>query len=105
MKEPYTEELATRGDPESCAVHGNVHCEALTGAHTGEVLSCEMPDIGSADAVPHTRKATSVTALSRAVAGLLAVRDPLHVGKLHAREPGDPAVPQAGRGAWLAAPR
>jgi hypothetical protein len=36
MKEPYGKGLATRPDPESCAGHGNMAGEALTGAHARE---------------------------------------------------------------------
>src|SRR5262247_3528018 len=36
------------------------------------------------------RKATSLAALSRAVGGPRAVREPWHVRNLHAREPGEP---------------
>lgn len=35
MEEPYTEELATHGDPESCVAVGNGGGEALTGARAG----------------------------------------------------------------------
>ncbi len=38
----------------------------------------------------HERKATSLAALSQAVSGPRAVREPGHVRKLHAREPGGP---------------
>jgi hypothetical protein len=42
---------------------------------------------------PNMRKATSQAAsYARAVGGPRAVREPLHVGSLHAREPGDPTV-------------
>ena len=39
MKEPHIEGLATHDDPESCAVVRKDGGEALTGAHTGWVLS------------------------------------------------------------------
>ena len=41
MKESYTECLASHGDPESCADARKDAGEALTGAHTGGVLSRE----------------------------------------------------------------
>ena len=42
---------------------------------------------------PNERKATSQTAPDpRAVGGPRAVREPLHAGSLHAREPGDPTL-------------
>ena len=40
MKEPYGKGLATRPGPESCAGHGNMAGEALTGVHAGQPLSC-----------------------------------------------------------------
>lgn len=42
MKEPYTEDIASHGGPESCACHREVGGEALTGVHIGRVLSCEI---------------------------------------------------------------
>lgn len=42
MREPYTEGVATHGDPESCVVDREVWGEALTGACTGAVLSREI---------------------------------------------------------------
>ena len=51
MKESYTEGLATRGDPESCACVRKGMGEALTGAHTGRVLSRVITDVLGADAV------------------------------------------------------
>jgi hypothetical protein len=41
MKEPYGKGLATRPGPESCARHGNMAGEALTGAHAGQRLRGE----------------------------------------------------------------
>jgi hypothetical protein len=38
MKEPYGKGLATRPGPESCAGHGNMTGEALTGVHAGQPL-------------------------------------------------------------------
>jgi RNA-directed DNA polymerase len=59
MKESYTEGLAHHGDPESCAGTRKGAGEALTGAHTGGVLSRETTHNQGADAVvqrgrPHT---------------------------------------------------
>ena len=41
MKESYRKGLASHPDPESCAEGGNTVGEALTGAHTGQLLSSE----------------------------------------------------------------
>ena len=42
MKEPYKKGVAIHLDPESCAGARKGMGEALTGAHTGQVLSSEM---------------------------------------------------------------
>ena len=67
MKESHREGLASHPDPESCAGGGNTSGEALTGAHTGQLLSSESTS-------PACRptglqgKATSVSPLVREVA-------------------------------------
>jgi group II intron reverse transcriptase/maturase len=61
MKEPYTEGLASHGDPESCAGAREGAGEALTGAHTGGVLSRETnKDLGADDVVLIGRQHTRV---------------------------------------------
>ena len=42
MKESYREGLANHPDPESCVASREAAIEALTGAHAGRVLSCEI---------------------------------------------------------------
>lgn len=51
MKESHVEGLASHGDPESCASNREGAGEALTGAHTGRVLSRENRQSQGADAV------------------------------------------------------
>jgi hypothetical protein len=51
MKESHTEGLATHGDPESCACGRKEMGEALTGVHTGRVLSRVITFVPGADAV------------------------------------------------------
>jgi len=64
MKEPYTEGLASHGDPESCAGTRKGAGEALTGAHMGGVLSRETNPIRGRRC--HTnRMATYLCALGR----------------------------------------
>ena len=46
MKEPYTEELATHGGPESCVGVREGIGEALTGARVGEVSTREIIPLG-----------------------------------------------------------
>ena len=42
MKESHRKGIATHPDPESCMVGREAAIEALTGAHAGGVLSCEI---------------------------------------------------------------
>ena len=42
MKEPHRKGVANHPDPESCASHGNMAGEALTGAHAGQPSSSEI---------------------------------------------------------------
>ena len=101
MEELCAEGLATHGDPESCVASRKGRGEALTGARAGRAIEPRNTRFG----VPTLfmkRKATPLAALSRAVRGPRAVRDPGHVRNLHAREPGEPvsarlAVCRAGR--------
>jgi hypothetical protein len=51
MKESHIEGLATHGGPESCACDREVMGEALTGVHTGRVLSRVITFTLGADAV------------------------------------------------------
>jgi hypothetical protein len=46
MKESYRKDLASHPGPESCAGIGNDAREVLTGAHVGQVLSCEINRLG-----------------------------------------------------------
>ena len=51
MKESYRKGVANRPDPESCVASRKATIEALTGAHAGWVLSCEIMRDQSADVV------------------------------------------------------
>src|SRR5467141_2106098 len=42
MKESHRKGVATHPDPESCVASRETAIEALTGAHVGRVLSCEI---------------------------------------------------------------
>jgi hypothetical protein len=90
MKESHGKGLAHHPDPESCMARREAAIEALTGAHAGRVLSCEIPIASRVPTVSNRRKAISRVALWRAARGLCAVRGPEHVWNLHAREPGAP---------------
>jgi hypothetical protein len=51
MKESYRNGLTSHPDPESCVVRREAAIEALTGAHVGRALSCEIKHIQGADGV------------------------------------------------------
>jgi hypothetical protein len=96
MQESYRKGLASHPGPESCVGGRKSAGEALTGAHAGQPLSCEIKYSG----VPtpsSERKATPQVALWQAADGPHAVGDPAHAWKLLAREPGDPT---STRGGW-----
>ena len=42
MKESHRKGIANHPDPESCVASRKAGIEALTGAHAGRVLSCEI---------------------------------------------------------------
>jgi hypothetical protein len=94
MEELYAEGLATHGGPESCVDVPRGRGEALTGVRAGRAIEPRNDAIG-VPTLYKRRKATSLTAFSRAVGGPRVVRDPGHVRNLHAREPGDPTLAQA----------
>src|SRR6516225_11955656 len=89
MKESYVEGLAAHNGPESCAGAREGVGEALTGVRTGRVFSRENPPSGCRRC-KEKRKATSVASPTQEATGPRAVRDPVHVRKHPAREPGDP---------------
>ena len=51
MREPYVEDLASHGGPESCVGDPRGRSEALTGVHAGRLLSLENSIVWGADAV------------------------------------------------------
>ena len=89
MKESYGEGLATHTDPESCGAAREGGVEALTGARAGRVFSRERTFLRGADAVRRSGRPHRRFDIARA-AGPRAVKDPMHVRKHLAREPGDP---------------
>ena len=94
MEELYVEGVATRDDPEPCVGVREGTGEASGWARAGRAIEPRNEAIG-VPTLYKRRKATSLTALSRAVSGPRVVRDPWHVRNLHAREPGDPTLAQA----------
>ena len=93
MQVHHDEGVATRIDPESCAVAREGNSEALTGERTGQPLSRESPLVPGADVVLLTegntdgRDSASAQTVRRG-------RRPWHVRTLFAREPGDLTVGQ-----------
>lgn len=109
MKESYVEGLAAHDGPESCVVAGNGKDEALTGVRTGRVFSRENEPLPAGRPLGcrrrrRRRKATPGTSPARDVPGPRAVRDPAHVRKHLAREPGEPrsAGPDQSAERWAA---
>jgi hypothetical protein len=102
MKESHRKGLANHPDPESCGGSRKTVIEALTGAHAGQPLSCEISppecrrrrNVGRPRPVYRYREVYRDSAQSR---------DPEHAWKLHAREPGDPSAARstAGRSAKI----
>jgi len=92
MEEPYTEGLATRGDPESCAVVRKGGGEALTGVRTGRDIEPRNNLFWGADAVQTSGRQHPRWRYARAAGGPCAVEDPVYVRNLHAREPGGPTL-------------
>jgi len=90
MKESYVEGLAAHDGPESCDGVRKGVGEALTGVRAGRVSSRETPLPPGCRRCKEKRKATSGVPRSRGTSGPRAVRDPVHVRKHLAREPGDP---------------
>jgi hypothetical protein len=93
MEELYVEGLAIHGGPESCVDDLRGRGEALTGVRAGRAIEPRNRAIG-VPTLYERRKATPLTAFSRAVGGPCVVRDPWHVRNLHTREPGGPTLTQ-----------
>jgi len=102
MKESYGEGPATHTDPESCADVRKGGREALTGVRAGRVWE-PRKSTPERRRCKEKRKATSGASISQDATGLRAVRDPVHVRKRLAREPGDPGC--NGRRRWADALR
>jgi hypothetical protein len=90
MKESYGEGLATHTGPESCGAAREGGVEAWTGERMGRVFSRVRTLLRGADACRRKRKAAPGVPISRGASESRAVRDPVHVRKHLAREPGDP---------------
>ena len=94
MQKSYESGLATHIGPESCGAACKGGVEALTGERAGRVFSRVRNFLRDADAVRRKRKAPSGAPISRGVPESRAVRDPVHVRRHLAWEPGDPQSAQ-----------
>ena len=90
-------ELATHIGPESCGAAREGGVEALTGERAGRVFSRVRNLLRDADAVRRCGRPHRVHRY-REVTESRAVRDPVHVRKHLAREPGDPMSAQGNSG-------
>ena len=94
MKESYECEVATHIGPESCGAAREGGVEALTGERAGRVFSRVRQLTPGRRRCKEKRKAPSGAPISRGAPESRAVRDPVHVRKHLAREPGDPRFAQ-----------
>jgi len=69
MKESYSEGLASHAGPESCAGARKGTGEALTGVHTGQVLSCEINHSGMPTPSPNAEGNTLGDAMGESPEG------------------------------------
>jgi hypothetical protein len=99
MKESYGEGVAPHTGPESCAADRKVRGEALTGVRTGQPLSGETIQSGTPTLLSEAEGHTGDGVLRESFPGP-AVGDPVHVRKLHSREPGDPSSTLPGLWVW-----
>ena len=90
MKESHVKGLAAHSGPESCGDAREDIVEALTGVRAGRVFSRERSLPPGCRRRRRKRKATLGAPLSRGAPESRAVKDPVHVRKHLAREPGDP---------------
>ena len=89
MEELYVEGLAPHGGPQSCVDDPRGRGEALAGARAGRAIE-PRNQLSGVPTLSRLWKAQPLAALSRAVRGPRAVKEPGHVRNLHAREPGEP---------------
>ena len=101
MEVSHSEGLANRTGPESWLFSHEGLWQALTGEGMGWVLSREI-SISECRRLSSVRKAILDASLWRDAPGLREVRDPMHVSKLIARNPGGPVVGRAAvaRSVW-----
>ena len=98
MEESYTEDLASRGGPESCVGDPRGRSEALTGAHAGRPLSPEMYIVWGADALMNVEGNTAGGAIASRQGTLRGRRTRARVRSLHAENREASRSPACGDG-------
>ena len=98
MKEPYGEGVSGHTGPESCVAAREGVGEALTGVRAGRVFSRESRLPPGRRRRRRRRKATPGASPSQDAPESRVVRDPVHVRKHLAREPGGPMFTRSGGG-------
>src|SRR2546425_2651915 len=74
MKASHRKGVATHPDPESCVASREAAIEALTGAHVGRVLSCEIIASGVPTSYHVTEGHTAAGAIARLARTLRSLR-------------------------------
>src|SRR6266851_819761 len=74
MEESYRKGVATHSDPESCVASRKATTEALTGAHVGRVLSCEIIASGVPTSYHETEGHTAAGAIASLARTLRSLR-------------------------------
>jgi RNA-directed DNA polymerase len=98
MKKSYVEGLAGHNGPESCVGAREGVGEALTGVRAGRVFNRVTTNPPGCRRHRERRKATSGVPPVPGTPGPRAVKDPVHVRKHLAREPGGPMFTRSGGG-------
>ena len=92
MRESCIEGVATHGGREPCVGAREGAGEASAAVRAGRAIEPRNGVSPGCRRCHDKRKAISSAALARAVVGLRAVGEPVHVRNLIAREPGDPML-------------
>jgi len=90
MEELNIEGLANHGDRERCVGAREGAGEASLAARAGQAIEPRNHRVRGADL--RKRKANTASGVIASCRWARAVRDPVHVRNLHAREPGDPGL-------------
>jgi hypothetical protein len=98
MQKSYESGVATHIGPESCGATRKGGVEALTGERAGRVFQPRKKLTPGRRRCKEKRKAPAGAPKSRGVPESRAVRDPVHVPRHLAREPGDPKSAQGRSG-------